>query len=81
VESIKRYLWNVLIGLDQLLNAVLGGDPDETISSRMGKQTHRCRLCRWVCRLLGKIDNDHCLKSIEPDRGKPWTKDDPGDAA
>lgn len=33
----KRYFWNVLIGIDQLFNAILGGYPDETISSRMGK--------------------------------------------
>ena len=33
----KWYVWNVLIGLDQFCNAILGGDPDETMSSRMGK--------------------------------------------
>lgn len=33
----KKYLYNILIGIDQLVNALLGGDPDETISSRLGK--------------------------------------------
>jgi len=33
----KRYILNVLIALDQLLNALLGNDPDETISSVAGK--------------------------------------------
>lgn len=33
----KKYLYNILIGIDQLANAILGGDPDETISSRLGK--------------------------------------------
>ena len=31
------YFKNVLIGIDQLVNALLGGDPDETVSSRVGK--------------------------------------------
>lgn len=33
----KKYFYNILIGIDQLVNAILGGDPDETISSRLGK--------------------------------------------
>jgi hypothetical protein len=32
-----RYFWNLLIAVDQLFNTVFGGDPDETLSSRMGK--------------------------------------------
>ena len=32
-----RYLLNVLTAVDQLVNAVLGGDEDETVSSRLGK--------------------------------------------
>lgn len=34
---IKKYIFNILIGIDQLCNTILGGDPDETMSSRMGK--------------------------------------------
>lgn len=30
----KQYLLNNLISMDQLLNTILGGCPDETISSR-----------------------------------------------
>lgn len=36
----KRYCLNVLIALDQLANALLRGDPDETLSSR----AHRMRM-------------------------------------
>jgi hypothetical protein len=32
-----RYIWNLLIALDQLLNTILNGQPDETLSSKMGK--------------------------------------------
>lgn len=34
---VKKYIWNLLISIDQLCNTILGGDPDETMSSRMGK--------------------------------------------
>ena len=34
---IFKYFLNILISLDQMGNTLLGGDPDETISSRLGK--------------------------------------------
>jgi hypothetical protein len=68
----KKYVWNVLIGLDQFCNAILGGDPDETMSSRMGKNVakHDCPFCNFMCKLLNLIQKDHCRKSIEQDEGK-----------
>jgi hypothetical protein len=38
---IKKYIWNILIAIDQFFNAVFGGDPDETISSRLAKKEKR----------------------------------------
>jgi hypothetical protein len=73
---IKKYLWNVLISLDQFINTLFGGDPDETISSRMGKHLvkhDKCPVCNWLCALLNKIQKDHCIKSIETDEGKDQT--------
>lgn len=66
-----RYFWNILIAIDQFFNAVLGGYPDETISSRMGKRVAKkdCFLCNFICKLLNKIDPNHCEKSIEWDEG------------
>ena len=34
---LKKYILNILISFDQLLNTILGGDPDMTISSRLGR--------------------------------------------
>ena len=67
----SRYFWNILIAIDQLANTLLAGDPDETISSRMGKQIRegKCKLCKIVCRLLHRVDPNHCENSIEADRG------------
>ncbi len=73
ITKIKLYFWNILIALDQLINTVLGGDPDETISSRMGKivakKPDSCVLCVWVCRVLHWFDTDHCNRVVEMDRG------------
>jgi hypothetical protein len=66
---IKRYLLNILIALDQFINALFGGDPDETISSRFGKLP-QCSFCRFVCRILNSIHYRHCKEVIEEDEGK-----------
>ena len=72
-----RYFTNLLVALDQLLNAILAGDPDETLSSRCGKRVATVRLCRCLCTLLDAIDPRHCQKHIEHDEGKstPWPID------
>lgn len=60
--------WRLAIGYDQLANAAFGGSEDETISSRAGKAQQSGK--RWacvLCRLLDRLDPDHCRKSIEHD--------------
>ena len=34
----KSWFWEVMVAVDQLFNAILGGSADETISSRCGKR-------------------------------------------
>ena len=65
------YFLNLFLMLDLAVNTVLGGDPRETLSSRMGKQAHEgdCRVCAWICSLLDRIDPEHCKKSIDRNRG------------
>ena len=66
-----KYVWNVLIAFDQFFNALFGGDPDETISSRAGKDQKKGRLwAKWLCWFLNKLDTNHCRESIEEDEGK-----------
>ena len=65
--KIMQYFFNILIMIDQSLNTIIGGDPDETLSSRFGKCNKWA--CRFICRLLDKIDYRHCKKSIEKDEG------------
>lgn len=67
----KRYLWNVLISIDQFGNAVTGGDPDETISSRAAKAKERGKTWgKLMCKFLAWFDKGHCAKSLEDDEGK-----------
>lgn len=66
----SRFARNLLVAHDQAGNALLGGDPDETISSVLGKRSPTCGVCRWICHLLNGAESDHCNKSIEPDEGK-----------
>jgi len=68
-ESLQKYFWNLLISIDQWFNTLFAGNPDETISSRMGKQVRdgKCIGCYWICRLIHFIDPNHCTKSIEDD--------------
>ena len=76
---IKKYIWNNLIAWDQLINALFGGDPDESMSSRLGKwvgpkRESACWACKnsakVICAVLHLIDPNHCEKSIETDEGK-----------
>ncbi len=73
MKRVCKYIWNILIALDQLLNALLGGDPDETISSRIGKALREGRagwFVRAIAWTLDKIDPHHCEDAIEEDEGK-----------
>lgn len=65
------YLWHVAAAWSQFVNAVCGGDRDETLSSRVGRAhlrgDPRARLPRLVIdgffRLLTG-ERDHCVNNI-----------------
>jgi hypothetical protein len=40
----RQYFWNLFLAIDQLFNTILGGFPDETLSSRMGKLARKGHL-------------------------------------
>lgn len=71
--ALLHYIWAVFtspgralriaVGFDQLGNVALNGSEDETISSRAGRA--RADGKRWgcvLCRLLDRVDKDHCNK-------------------
>lgn len=78
MHPVARFFFNIAIGWDQLANAHAGGDPDETISSRLGKiaranggkvPKHRV-IARFLVWGLDRIDKNHCEEAIEEDEGK-----------
>lgn len=69
-----QYIYNILLGADQMLNAFLLGDPDEGISGRCGRAMvsgrpiffvpYLAKVIDWFARVLtGEVN--HCLNAIE----------------
>jgi len=73
-QPMKQFGFNLALGLDQLANVLLLGDPDETISSRTGRAMASGRPKWWVPSFAGLVDflayrlfddKDHCKNAIE----------------
>ena len=64
------HAWDLAISVDQTANAAFNGNEDETISSRAGRHcrdSHPEDREKWaclLCKLLDKLDPNHCEKSI-----------------
>jgi hypothetical protein len=79
LAKIGKYFLNIAIWVDQGAAVVfLGGDPDETISSRLGKLKRKfggripwsrpfAKIIDWG---LDKIDPGHSIDAIEDDEGE-----------
>lgn len=71
IRLLRQYLINVLYAGDVLLNAMIGGDPRETISSRAGKgrearkplHTAIANIIDWVFWVVFR-EREHCLMAI-----------------
>ena len=66
-DKIIKYVYNLLISFDQFVNTIAGGDPDETISGRLGRNFPNSFLRKVVDKIFGK---GHCEGAIEEDEGK-----------
>jgi hypothetical protein len=75
MKLVARYIINLFLTFDQMVNTVLLGHPDETLSSRLGRTIGKERYW-WVkpLRIFVDIlfffdtdgDKKHCEKSIMP---------------
>lgn len=77
MRGLYQYVYNLAVALDQLVNTLTGGDPDETISSRVGKSQANGRILGHVFAVIINalfyvLDGfrwDHCKRSIDPAEG------------
>jgi len=69
--KILRWQRNIWIAIDQLVNAIFWGDPDETISSRLGKIYVKSAPARLVCKVISVFFREpkHCQRAVEEDEG------------
>ena len=63
-----KYLRNVGLALDKLINAVAGGAHDETVSERAAREEltgkrWACYLCKWF---HYTVERNHCAKTLDP---------------
>lgn len=75
VPLMMAWFWikNIALSLDQLLNAILFGDPDETLSRRAGRACDESKAGQeaargWGCLLCGLLswfDERHCKKAVD----------------
>ena len=76
---IFRYFYNLFLAFDQLANTIIGGDPDETLSSRIGKCQRgdhglfiriMATPWAWLLNVLFIWQGwNHCIRCIEDDEG------------
>jgi hypothetical protein len=70
------YLTRVLLAIDQLVTALLGGWPDETLSSyawRLERQKKPFGFTRKVIDFVFFWDEDHCYKAMLAERWRLQT--------
>ena len=71
MKKFKKYIWNILVSIDQFFNVLIFlGDPDETISSNAGKKNGKVLRATILSWILNKIDPNHVNKYRESDEGK-----------
>jgi hypothetical protein len=76
---LKQYLRNVFIATDQWINAViLGGDPDWTISSRLGRNYKDTWMCKVVDFLFSWQKREGSTSHCE--NASYWESDDGSEA-
>lgn len=68
---VNKYILNILIAIDQLANAALNGDPDETLSARAWRTEQSGKIFGKIFRPLIDtlailfLDFNHCEKAYQ----------------
>ena len=75
-NCVFQYLFNIALGIDQFINILLLGDPDDSISGRCGRAMATGKP-KWFVRILAPTVDfifwhlfsqiEHCKNSQEPE--------------
>jgi hypothetical protein len=61
------WVYNLLVSLDQLANTLIGGNPDVTISGKVGLKSSKDSKWVWLEQLIDftfePIETNHCLRT------------------
>jgi len=78
-----QFLYNLVLGMDQFLNVIILGDPDESLSGRTGRAILSGRP-KWFVKPFQKVidglayvlagEVDHCINAVEPEE-RPFEKE------
>lgn len=60
----ENYFERSAVAVDQELNVVAGGRPDETISARCSRDAKKHRLARWIIKGLNVIQRNHGPQAV-----------------
>lgn len=75
-----RYFYNLCVAFDQLANTLLGGYPDETLSSHSWRCRNKSCFWKFMCKFINclMLNKNHCelafYKDIDlpKEYGKSW---------
>lgn len=68
LSKLRKYIHNVLVGADQEANIVLGGTPDETISSRSQRAADRGNFAgKAMTKFLHLFQKNHGVRAEQGD--------------
>ena len=72
MDALKFYFWQLLLAVDQLINAIFGGWADETMSSRLYRLDADGRFWGFVLRPLVDLvfffEPSHCYQAYLSER-------------
>jgi len=69
LRNIGKALLRWIMQTDRVLNALAGGDPDESLSSRFGRQKDEFWFYYRLCLFLSLFDRNHCEEAIHQGEG------------
>lgn len=69
LHNVGYAAFEIIMSIDRFVNALLLGDPDESLSSRFGRQKDTYKFYKYLCLVLSLFDRNHCEDAVQPEEG------------